>query len=72
MKQSSRMTSQILALKERYLRLESDKNSLIALLNETEIAEQVYNSNAIENSTLSLEETEKILMRTSQNEFKEN
>jgi Fic family protein len=36
---------------------------LITLIAETEIAEQVYNSNAIENSTLSLEETEKILLQ---------
>ena len=33
------------------------------MLSETEITEQVYNSNAIENSTLSLEETEKILLQ---------
>lgn len=32
------------------------------LLSETEVSEQVYNSNAIENSTLTLEETEKILL----------
>ena len=30
---------------------------------ETEISDHVYNSNAIENSTLSLEETDKILMQ---------
>ena len=33
------------------------------MINESEIAEQVYNSNAIENSTLSLDETEKILLQ---------
>ncbi|VAX37766.1 hypothetical protein MNBD_UNCLBAC01-1484 [hydrothermal vent metagenome] len=33
------------------------------LLSEAEVAEQVYNSNAIENSTLTLEETEKILLQ---------
>lgn len=33
------------------------------LLSEAEVAEQVYNSNAIENSTLSLDETEKILLQ---------
>ena len=32
------------------------------IINEAEISENVYNSNAIENSTLSLEETEKILL----------
>lgn len=63
MNTTSRIVKQILALKARYLRLEPDRKSLITLLNETEIAEQVYNSNAIENSTLSLEETEKIIMQ---------
>jgi len=33
------------------------------VVNEAEIPEHVYNSNAIENSTLSLEETEKILLQ---------
>ena len=35
---------------------------MIDLIDEAEIAESVYNSNAIENSTLTLRETEKILM----------
>ena len=39
------------------------KESLIKILSEVEVSEQVYNSNAIENSTLSLEETEKILLQ---------
>ncbi len=33
------------------------------LISEAEVSEQVYNSNAIENSTLTLEETEKILLK---------
>ncbi|MSU75813.1 MAG: Fic family protein, partial [Candidatus Magasanikbacteria bacterium] len=37
--------------------------ALLQLLSEAEVAEQVYNSNAIENSTLTLEETEKILLQ---------
>lgn len=40
-----------------------DKASLLAMVDEVEIAERVYNSNAIENSTLSLPETEKILLQ---------
>ena len=32
------------------------------MIDEVEIAESVYNSNAIENSTLTLEETERILL----------
>lgn len=50
-------------LRERYYAASTGKESLIKLLSETEVAEQVYNSNAIENSTLTLEETEKILLQ---------
>ncbi len=50
-------------LRERYYTASIGKQSLIKLLSEAEIAEQVYNSNAIENSTLTLEETEKILLQ---------
>lgn len=48
--------------KESYDRLYKGKDSLLRLLDEAEIAESVYNSNAIENSTLTLAETEKILL----------
>ncbi len=51
------------ALRERYYAASIGKQSLIKLLSEAEVAEQVYNSNAIENSTLTLEETEKILLQ---------
>src|SRR3989338_8834280 len=40
-----------------------DKESLLTLIDGVEIAERVYNSNAIENSTLTLPETEKILLQ---------
>lgn len=50
-------------LRERYYKAAVGKDALIALISETEVAEQVYNSNAIENSTLTLEETEKILLQ---------
>jgi len=49
-------------LRERYHKASTGKESLIKLISEAEVAEQVYNSNAIENSTLTLEETEKILL----------
>ncbi|OGI46533.1 cell filamentation protein Fic [Candidatus Nomurabacteria bacterium GWB1_40_6] len=49
-------------LRERYYKVLAGKEALIKLISETEVAEQVYNSNAIENSTLTLEETEKILL----------
>ncbi|HBB37491.1 MAG: hypothetical protein UX02_C0001G0392 [Candidatus Moranbacteria bacterium GW2011_GWC1_45_18] len=53
----------ISSLRERYYKASLGKEALLQLIAETEIAEQVYNSNAIENSTLTLEETEKILLQ---------
>jgi len=53
----------ISSLRERYYKAALGKHALLALIAETEVAEQVYNSNAIENSTLTLEETEKILLQ---------
>lgn len=50
-------------LRERYYKAAINKEALIKLISEVEVAEQVYNSNAIENSTLTLEETEKILLQ---------
>lgn len=50
-------------LRQRYLQEAVTKKELITLINEAEIPEHVYNSNAIENSTLTLEETEKILLQ---------
>lgn len=49
-------------LKNEYDKLRKGKDSLLALIDEAEIPESVYNSNAIENSTLTLKETEKILL----------
>ena len=54
--------NKISSLRERYHKASTGKESLIKLIFEAEVAEQVYNSNAIENSTLTLEETEKILL----------
>lgn len=50
------------ALKTEYDSLKKGKESLLAMVDEAEIPENVYNSNAIENSTLTLKETEKILL----------
>jgi Fic family protein len=50
-------------LRERYFAQALKKQALLDILSEGEITEQVYNSNAIENSTLSLEDTEKILLQ---------
>jgi len=50
-------------LRERYYTSSVKKESLLKMISEAEVADQVYNSNAIENSTLTLEETEKILLQ---------
>jgi len=50
-------------LKARYSLASLGKQSLLSLIAETEVSEQVFDSNAIENSTLTLEETEKILLK---------
>ena len=49
-------------LKITYDTLRKGKESLLMLVDEVEAVEAVYNSNAIENSTLTLKETEKILL----------
>lgn len=49
-------------LKSEFDSLRKGKESLLNILDEAEIPESVYNSNAIENSTLTLKETEKILL----------
>jgi len=61
--------NKIESLRERYYTISTGKDSLLKLIAETEVAEQVYNSNAIENSTLSLEETEKILLQIDLNRY---
>ena len=48
-------------LRSRYYKAYIDKEELLKIISESEVAEHVYNSNAIENSTLTLEETDKIL-----------
>lgn len=69
MAKTSAVFNKINSLRERYYKAYSGKESLIRLIDEAEIAEQVYNSNAIENSTLSLEETEKILLQIDLDRF---
>jgi len=49
-------------LKTEYEDLKKSKDSLLVMIDEAEVSEAVYNSNAIENSTLTLKETEKILL----------
>lgn len=59
---SAHIRKRLQALKTEYDTLRKGKESLLVLLDEAEIPESVYNSNAIENSTLTLRETEKILL----------
>lgn len=59
----SKSIEKIKELKLEYLKNSFWKESLLSMLSENEISEHVYNSNAIENSTLSLEETEKVLLK---------
>jgi len=63
MAKTSVVFNKINTLRERYYKASIGKDALLALVSEAEISDQVYNSNAIENSTLSLEETEKILLQ---------
>jgi Fic family protein len=56
-------------LRERFYKSVAGKESLLKMLAEAEVSEQVYNSNAIENSTLSLEETDKILLQIELDRF---
>ncbi|MCD4704535.1 Fic family protein [bacterium] len=50
-------------LRERYYKSSKNKQSLLKIIMEAEIPEHVYNSNAIENSTLTLQEIEKIILQ---------
>ena len=61
--------NKINSLRERYYKASIGKDALIKLIAEAEVAELVYNSNAIENSTLTLEETEKILLQIDLDRF---
>src|ERR1035437_96326 len=63
MAKTSAVFKKVNELRERYYKSSTGKDALIKLISEAEISDQVYNSNAIENSTLSLEETEKILLQ---------
>ncbi len=54
--------NRINALKAEYDRLRQGKLALLKIIDEAELSESVFNSNAIENSTLTLKETEKILL----------
>lgn len=59
---SNPIKNRLQLLKKEYDHLRKGKESLLVLIAEAEISENVYNSNAIENSTLTLKETERILL----------
>lgn len=54
--------TKVTALCDTYQKLKQGKESLLRIIDEAELSEQIYNSNAIENSTLTLFETERILL----------
>ena len=56
-----RLRDRLQLLKREFDSLRPGREALLAHIDEVEVAESVYNSNAIENSTLTLEETERIL-----------
>lgn len=58
----SLLKERIQKLKTTYDNLRQGKESLLDLIDEVELPENVYNSNSIENSTLTLKETEQILL----------
>ncbi len=62
MKKIPKKVQSIIDLKKKFDALKKGKDSLLSIIEDVELAESVYNSNAIENSTLTLPDTEKILL----------
>ena len=62
MDKTNKKFQNIVDLKKSFDSLKKGKESLLKVIDEVELAESVYNSNAIENSTLTLPDTEKILL----------
>lgn len=52
-----RFRDRVHELKQEYETLRPGKDTLLRHIDDVEVSETVYNSNAIENSTLSLEDT---------------
>ena len=65
----TQVLGRIKRLQQRYLKASVGKESLLKIIYESEVTEQVYNSNAIENSTLTLDETDKILQKIDLDRF---
>lgn len=66
---TSDFLKKIAEFRARYYKVAHGKEALLQLILQAEVAEQVYNSNAIENSTLSLHETDKILLQIDLDRF---
>jgi len=66
---TKKQITKIDTLRKEYFHASVGKEQLLKLISEIEVFEQVYNSNAIENSTLSIEETEKILLQINLDRF---
>jgi Fic family protein len=66
---NAKIIQRINSLQKRFLKLKEGNDALLRLLYEAEVSEQVYNSNAIENSTLTLEETDRILREINLDRF---
>ncbi len=62
MNKTNNKVQNLINLKKSFDSLKKGKEALLNVLDEVELAESVYNSNAIENSTLTLPDTEKILL----------
>lgn len=58
----NKKVQKIVNLKKKFETLKKGREALLTILEDVELAESVYNSNAIENSTLTLPDTEKILL----------
>ncbi len=59
---STQKVQSLITLKKKFDQLKFGKESLLNIIEEVELAESVYNSNAIENSTLTLSDTERVLL----------
>ncbi len=69
MGKANNISGKLASLRERYFKYAFKKASLLNILSEAEVSEQVYNSNAIENSTLTFDETQKILQQIDLDRF---
>jgi len=69
MAQAEIIMQKLILLRERYYKHAFKKDALLNLISEAEVSEQVYNSNAIENSTLTYDETQKILQQINLDRF---